>query len=132
MTTELALLLGAVAFGLLQCLATGLGVNVARGVAFGASPRDDQAPIGGVPGRIIRAYANFMETFPFFVAVVLAAELLDRHSSLTVVGAELYFWGRLAYWPLYVGGVPWVRSLAWTVATAGIVVLLIGVAYDLR
>lgn len=40
-------------------------------------------------------YINFMETFPFFVAVVLAAHLADRHGALTLLGVQLYFWGRV-------------------------------------
>jgi uncharacterized MAPEG superfamily protein len=59
---------------------------------------------------------------------VLAGQLLNRHSDLTVIGANLYFWGRIVYWPLYVAGVPMVRSVVWVVAILGIVLLLIGIA----
>ena len=128
MTTELTLLLCAVVLGLLQCLATGMGVTATRGMEFGASARDDTKPLGGVPGRVTRAYANFMETFPYFAALVLVGQVLNHHSTLTVIGAHLYFWGRVVYWPLYVAGVPKVRSLVWLVAILGIVFLLIGVA----
>jgi uncharacterized MAPEG superfamily protein len=40
-------------------------------------------------------------------------------------GAQLYFWARVAYLPLYVFGVAFVRTLAWTVATLGIVLILL-------
>jgi uncharacterized MAPEG superfamily protein len=128
MTIEMTLLLWSVAVGLLQCLATGMAVTAQRGVAFGGSARDDQQPIEGIGGRVIRAYGNFKETYVFFVALVLAGQLLDRHSALTVIGANLYFWGRIVYWPLYVAGVPMVRSVVWVVAILGILLLLIGVA----
>jgi uncharacterized MAPEG superfamily protein len=45
------------------------------------------------------------------------------------VGARLYFWGRLAYVPLYAGGVPLIRSLVWNVATIGIVLVLAAVLF---
>ena len=128
MTFEMKLLLWSVVFGLLQCLATGAAVTSQRGLAFGGSARDDQKPIEGVGGRVIRAFSNFKETYVFFVVLVLVGQVLDRHSSLTVLGANLYFWGRVVYWPLYVAGVPMVRSVAWVVAIAGIVLMLIGVA----
>lgn len=128
MTLEMTLLLWSVAFGLLQCLATGMAVNRERGVAFSGGPRDDQQPIGGVGGRVIRAFANFKETYVFFVALVLVGQVLDRHSTATVWGANLYFWARIVYWPLYVAGVPMVRSLVWVVAMLGILLMLIGVA----
>ncbi|HEX3982094.1 MAG TPA: MAPEG family protein, partial [Acidisoma sp.] len=100
----------------------------ARGLQFSASARDDQKPIEGVSGRIVRANANFKETYVFFVALVLAGALLHRHSTLTVVGAQLYFWSRIVYWPLYVAGVPLIRSLVWLVSLLGLVLLLVGVA----
>jgi uncharacterized MAPEG superfamily protein len=128
MTIEMKLLLWSVVLGLLQCLATGMAVNAQRGVQFGGSARDDQQPIQGIGGRVIRAFSNFKETYVFFVALVLVGQVLNRHSELTVIGANLYFWARIVYWPLYVAGVPMVRSLIWVVAVAGIVLLLIGVA----
>ena len=128
MTFEMKLLLWSIAFGLLQCFATGVAVSSQRGMNYGGSARDDQKPIEGVGGRVIRAFSNFKETYVFFVVLVLVGQILNRHSPLTVIGANLYFWGRLVYWPLYVAGVPMVRSVVWVVAIVGIVLMLIGVA----
>jgi uncharacterized MAPEG superfamily protein len=44
---------------------------------------------------------------------------------MTIWGAQLYFWARVAYVPLYAFGVTYVRTLAWTVATLGIVLVLL-------
>jgi uncharacterized MAPEG superfamily protein len=55
----------------------------------------------------------------------LAAHLLQRHDGATVLGAQLYFWARLAYVPLYAFGVAYVRTLAWAVSIVGIVMLLV-------
>jgi uncharacterized MAPEG superfamily protein len=41
------------------------------------------------------------------------------------VGARLYLWGRVAYVPLYVAGIPLVRSLVWNVATIGIMLFVV-------
>ena len=127
MTIEIRLLLWTVLFGLVKSVATGVAVMRQRGVTFTASARDDQRPITGAEGRVIRAFANFMETFPFFAVVVLAGALLHRHGTQTVIGAYLYFWGRIVYWPLYVGGVPYARSLCYAVATLGIVLVFVGI-----
>jgi uncharacterized MAPEG superfamily protein len=71
-----------------------------------------------------------LETFPLFAAVVLAARATGTHDALTGLGAQLSFWARVAYVPLYAAGVPVVRSLVWNVATIGILlfvaVLLLG------
>ena len=82
-------------------------------------------PLRGVAGRLDRALKNYLETFPLFAAVVLAAHVADRHSALTRWGAQLYFWGRVAYLPLYAAGIPLVRSLVWDVAAVGILLLLV-------
>ena len=43
-----------------------------------------------------RASRNFLETFPFFAAAVLAVVLTQRTSPETALGAQVYFWARLA------------------------------------
>jgi uncharacterized MAPEG superfamily protein len=44
-----------------------------------------------------QATTNFLETFPFFATLVLAAHFTNRDGLLTVWGAHLYFWARLGY-----------------------------------
>jgi len=82
-------------------------------------------PLRGVAGRLDRALRNFSETFPLFAAVVLAAQLTGTHNALTVWGAQLYFWARVAYVPLYAAGVPLIRSLVWNVGTIGIMLFIV-------
>jgi len=81
-------------------------------------------PPGRVAGRLQRAQANFLETFPVFAATAIAVVVAGRQDASTGLAVQLYFWARLAYVPLYAFGVPYVRSLAWLVSLAGIVMLL--------
>src|SRR5215211_3792548 len=117
-----------VVLGMVQIIAASHAASLQRGYRWTASPRDEKvAPLRGVAGRLERAMRNFLETFPLFAAVVLAAQLTGTHDALTEWGARLYFWGRLAYVPLYAAGVPLVRSLVWNVATIGIGLVVVGV-----
>ena len=125
MTTELTLLAWAVVLGLVHAVATGQFATMQHGLAYNMGPRDEAKPLTGVGARVQRAFANYMQTFPFFAAVVLIAHVADRHSWLTATGAHLYFWARLAYVPLYAAGTPVVRTVAFLVATLGIVLILI-------
>jgi len=125
MTTELSLLAWSVVLGLVHAVATGQFTTLQHGLSYGLSPRDESKPVIGVGGRVQRAFANYMQTFPFFAAAVLVAHVADRHSWLTVTGAQLYFWARLVYVPLYVTGVPVVRTIAFVIATIGIVLILV-------
>ncbi|TPG46107.1 hypothetical protein EAH75_15885 [Rhodanobacter glycinis] len=125
MTTELCMLMWSVVLGLLQVAIAATCSIGQRGLDWAASARDAvKPPLSGIGGRLDRARANFLETFPLFVAVVLLAHLLQRHDNLTVLGAQLYFWARLAYVPVYAAGIPYLRTLVWTVSIIGIVLLL--------
>jgi len=126
MTVELRLLAFSVVLGFVHIVLASHSASLQRGYRWTASARDEPvAPLEGVAGRLERALANFLETFPLFAAVVLAAAVAGRHGALTEWGARLYFWGRVAYLPLYAAGVPLVRSFAWQVAAAGIVLFLV-------
>ena len=121
MTIELSLLALSVGLGFVHIVAASHAASLQRGYRWTASARDEPVePLQGLAGRLDRASRNFLETFPFFAAVVLAAEASGVHDTLTEWGARLYFWGRVAYLPLYAAGVPLVRSLVWNVATVGI------------
>ena len=42
---------------------------------------------------------------------------------MTLLGAELFFWGRLAHWLIYIAGIPWLRTLAWLVSVLGMILI---------
>ena len=126
MTIELKMLAFSVVLGLVQIIAASHAASLQRGYRWSASSRNEDVPaLRGVAGRLDRALRNFVETFPLFAAVVLAAHVSDTHNALTEWGARLYFWARVAYVPLYAAGVPLIRSLVWNVATIGIVLLTV-------
>ena len=125
MTTELTLLAWAVTLGLVHAVATGQFAVAQNGLAYNMGPRDEQKQLGGIGARVQRAFANYMQTFPFFAAAVLMAHVAGRHSWLTVYGAQAYFWARVVYVPLYAAGIPVIRTVAFLVALAGIVMILI-------
>ena len=115
-----------VVLGLVQIVAASHSASLQRGYRWTASPRDEPTPpLRGVAGRLDRALRNFLETFPLFVAVVLAAHVSETHNALTEWGSRLYLWGRVAYVPLYAAGIPLVRSLVWNVATVGIMLFVV-------
>ncbi len=125
MTTELTLLAWSIVLGLVHAVATGQLGAAQFGLSYGMSPRDEKRQLTGVGARVERAFANYMQTFPFFAAAVLIAHVAGRHSGMTTTGAHLYFWARLAYVPLYAAGIPVARTVAFAVATLGIVLILI-------
>ena len=125
MTTELCMLMWSVVLGLVQIVIAASGSVSQRGLAWAASARDGEAKaLTGVPARLCRASSNFLETFPLFAVAVLLAMALNRHTGLTVLGAQLYFWTRLVYMPVYAAGIPYLRTLVWAGSIAGIALVL--------
>ena len=125
MTIELTMLAWATVLGLVHAVSTGQLAVMQQGLPYNLGPRDEQKPLTGIPGRITRAFSNYMQTFPFFAAAVLIAHVADRHSWLTVWGVQLYFWARLIYIPLYASGTSGPRTAAFVVSVVGIVMILI-------
>ena len=127
MPIEIRLLAFAVVLGLVQVLAAGIAANPQRGLAWAAGPRDEpRPPAAGLAGRLDRASKNFLETFPLFAALVLAAAAIDRHNGLVVAGAHVYFWSRIVYLPIYAFGIPMVRSVIWGVSLVGMALVFAG------
>ena len=128
MSLELQLLGYSALLGLVQIILASHTASLQRGYRWTASSREETvAPLTGAANRFARALDNFLETFPLFAALVLAAHVAGREGALTLWGTQLYFWARLAYVPLY--GVPVVRSLIWNVSAIGIVLLAIALLW---
>lgn len=124
---ELRMLAWSVVLGLVQLFAAAALMTRQRGMQWNAGARDGvPTPLTGVAGRLERAQRNFLETFPLFAAAALAVVLSGRSDAMTALGAQLYFWARVAYVPIYAAGIPYVRSLVWTVSMAGLLLVLRG------
>ncbi|MET0808873.1 MAG: MAPEG family protein [Pseudoxanthomonas sp.] len=122
---EVQMLAWSIALGLAHVLLGAGLMTRQRGMKWNASARDGEpAPLTGVAARVERATRNFLETFPFFAAAVLAVVVTERTGSGSALGAQVYFWARLAYLPIYAAGIPYVRSLAWAVSLWGLLQVL--------
>lgn len=130
MPIELYLLGATLILALVQILAAGHLRTLQYGVEWNAGPRDGaMPPLNPIAGRMQRAQQNLFETLPLFIAAVLAAAVAGRLGTLTSIGAHLYFFGRLLYVPLYALGIRYVRSLVWLGATAGLVLVIVGLLW---
>jgi len=127
MPIEISLLGATLILALVQILLTAHLRTRQYGAKWNAGPRDEtMPPLNPLAGRMLRAQQNLFETLPLFIGAVLAAAVAGRLGVLTLIGTHLYFFGRLIYVPLYALGVPYVRSLVWVAATAGLVLVIVG------
>ncbi len=97
-----------------------------RGPKWNLSSRDQQMPpLTGVAGRADRAFDNFKESFPWFLAAVFLVLQLGRTGQLSAIGSYMYLGGRFLYLPCYLFNIVFVRTIFYSVALLGIVLILV-------
>jgi uncharacterized MAPEG superfamily protein len=68
--------------------------------------------------RLMRAHDNAVENLVVFAALVLVANAAGVSNGVVAGAAVVYFWARVVHALAYTLGVPWVRTLAFTVGFA--------------
>lgn len=124
---ETTMLLWSVVLGLVQLVIASMAMTQDVGLPYNISSRDTPPPkpMGKIAGRVSRAFANFRETFALFAASVLLVVLLHKQDQASAIGAQLYFWARLIYVPVYALGIQVVRTIVWAISIIGLVMVLL-------
>lgn len=124
MTTELTLLAWSVALLIVQVLVAIVGAMTQFSMTTLVGNREVAVEGRDWVGRAQRAYRNMLEGLLLFAIVVLVAAAADISNSMTVLGAQLFFYARVAYALVYVAGIPWLRTVVWTVGLVGTLLVL--------
>ena len=91
------------------------------GRKWNAGARDEALPPpNAMTGRLMRAQANFQETFPIAIVALLGVVIAGRTNSWTMLGGWIWLGARIVYLPLYAAGVPYVRTLVWAISAVGL------------
>ena len=125
MTPELSLLVWALALTFVQMVVAASGATLQIGLPTLAGNRDNLPALTGWAGRAQRAHRNMLENIVLFAALVLVAHAAGISNAMTLLGAQLFFWGRLAHAVIYIAGIPWLRTAAWAVSVAGMVLIFL-------
>jgi uncharacterized MAPEG superfamily protein len=123
MKPELMWLVWAVALALVQTLVAVTGAFLQVGLPPLVGNRENFPALAGWAGRADRAHRNMLQNLVLFTALVLVAVVAGKTNSATLLGAQLFFWARLAYAFVYLAGIPWLRTAVWGVSIAGLVVI---------
>jgi uncharacterized MAPEG superfamily protein len=78
------------------------------------------------PGRVARRRRQSRKhaaLLVLFAIIILVAQAFGKFNAMTTLGAELYFGARVAYALVYLAGIPWLRTLIWTVSVVGLVIV---------
>ena len=123
MTIDLVYLVWTVALTVVLVLVAVTAAMLQVGLPALAGNREKVPALSGFAGRADRLHRNMLENLPLFVALVLVAAVAHRSNGATAAGAALFFWARVAHALIYLIGVPWLRTLAWGVSVAGMVII---------
>ncbi|TAN53905.1 MAG: hypothetical protein EPN19_08635 [Betaproteobacteria bacterium] len=125
MKPELTWLLWSVLLAFVQVLVAVQGAMLQVGLPTLAGNREAMPEITGWAGRAARAQRNMVENLLLFAILVLIAVAAGRTNAATLLGAQLFFWARLAYAGVYIAGIPWLRTGVWTVSVVGMIVIFL-------
>jgi uncharacterized MAPEG superfamily protein len=65
-----------------------------------------------------------LESLVLFAALVVVAQITARANGTTATGAALFFWARVVYVPVFLVGVPWLRTGVWGLSLIGLLMIL--------
>jgi uncharacterized MAPEG superfamily protein len=125
MKPELMLLGWAVILTLAQMLIAASGSASQYGVMPLFGNREGLPALTGWAGRAQRAHRNMLENLVLFAALILVCAVTNKTNATTLLGAQLFFWGRLAYAVIYLAGIPYLRTAAWLVSIVGLVLIFL-------
>lgn len=123
MTVELTMLAYSVMLLLVLVLIQANAGVMAQGLMPLANSRDGLPQPSGFHARMKRVVDNHREGLIMFAPLVLIAAVQDISTGTTVLGAQLFFYSRVAHAILYIAAVPMVRPLAWLVGIIGTVMI---------
>ncbi|MET0332914.1 MAG: MAPEG family protein [Rhizobacter sp.] len=95
-----------------------------RGMKLAMGNRDDLPKPTPLAGRADRASKNTVENFILFAAIALVAAIAAPNSAQVLLGAQIFFWARVVYLPIYYAGVQGIRTAVWAVSVAGLAVMV--------
>jgi len=88
------------------------------GLDVGLGNRDNLREATAMGGRAERAAKNSIEAAVFFVPLALVANAAGMDAEV-MLGAQIAFWARIAYVPIYIAGIKYLRSLVWIGGVVG-------------
>jgi uncharacterized MAPEG superfamily protein len=128
MSVELTMLALSVAllFVLVMIQATA-GVQ-AQGLWPMAGNRDALGPVSVWQARTKRCVDNHREGLILMAPLILMAAHLGISNTLTVWGAQLFFYSRVAHAIVYLAGWPYIRPTFWGIGIVGTVMVFLALS----
>jgi uncharacterized MAPEG superfamily protein len=96
----------------------------ARGTMIALGNRENLPEGTPLAGRAERTARNTAENFMLFAVIALVAHVAGRTGARLDAGAELFFWSRLLFIPVYYAGIIYLRTAVWVVGVVGLAMMV--------
>ncbi|MDE0886850.1 MAG: MAPEG family protein [Myxococcota bacterium] len=123
MNTELTMVVYSVVLTFVLIMIPAFFQILQNGLATQAGSRDGLPEPTAFIQRARRLQANMIENMVLFVPLVLVVQAAGVSNSTTAAGAELFVVARVIHALIYLGGIPWIRPLAWAGSVVGMIMI---------
>jgi uncharacterized MAPEG superfamily protein len=96
-----------------------------RGILAALGNREKPPAPSAIAGRADRTAANTLENFVLFAALALVAQVSGLANGKVTLGAEIFCWARVAFIPIYLVGIAYIRTVAWSIGAVGLCLMLV-------
>ena len=125
MSIELTMLALSVALLFVLVIIQAAAGAAAQGAMTMANARDNLGPPSVWQARTKRCVDKHREGLILFAPLVLIASQQGISTSLTVLGAQLFFYSRVAHAVVYLAGLPYIRPIFWLVGIIGTIMIFL-------
>ena len=128
MSIELTMLCASVALLFVLVIIQATAGAQAQGALTMAGHRDNLGPPSVWQARTKRCVDNHREGLILFAPLILVAALTNTSGDLTIYGAQMFFYSRVAHAVVYLAGLPYIRPVFWTIGMIGIIMIFVALA----
>lgn len=125
MTPELTMLLWSVILTFTLIMVPATEALMKNGLKAQGGPRDDLPEASVFNKRAKRLCNNMFENMALFTPLVLIAHAAGVSTENTILGAQVFFYARVAHAVIYLAGWPMIRPLAWFIGVIGMVMIAV-------
>jgi uncharacterized MAPEG superfamily protein len=125
MTVDMQMLLWTAILCVLQAFPYTLALIVKAGLMGAAGyPQPGEDVLPDWAKRAKRSHLNLVENIAPFAIIVLVTQAINGANDATALGAMIFFWSRVVMAAGHIHGIPFVRTVAWFVSLAALVMML--------
>ena len=125
MSVELTMLALSVALLFVLVVIQAAAGTQAQGLMNMANDRDNLGPPSVWQSRTKRCVDNHREGLILFAPLALIAAHQDISTTMTVWGAQLFFYSRVAHAVVYLAGLPYIRPAFWGIGIVGTLMMFL-------